>query len=318
MASEGDTLNRGVGSLVHLCQRVAVKHVDSITSLGDMNYDLVKPILEGCSAETLLRLEKASPHLQEDTQELWRTLCSKRFPVVTERYREGESSAPKSWRNHYYTLLKEEEQRLDAIGSKIRSQRLEADEGKKGREVKYIDRAPPLKRARWGPQPPKTLFQKTRSEASKIQKTMYTSRMIPPMPKGRDYRSSVSPAVGDLLPKPSPSYTNRVTVNTVIRRQSVSSAASTTSAAAAPVGGPPLQTNPKITSTTSQLTHTSGTTTSCHKPIDESHAHNKTPESPSPASTQFPPHLKPPNPMKKDLMATLFVPKHKAYSQRTK
>ncbi|KAL0577933.1 hypothetical protein V5O48_004040 [Marasmius crinis-equi] len=316
MASEVDTLNRGVVSLVHCCQRVAAKHADAISSLGDMSYDLVKPILEGCSAETLLRLEKASPHLQQDTQEIWRALCFKRFPVPTERYREGESSRPNSWRSHYHALLKEEEQRLEAVGSRIRSQRLEADEGKKGREVKFIDRAPPQKRARWGPQPPKTLFQKTRSEASKIQKNMYTSRMIPPMPKGRDYRPPTTTSVGDLLPKPSSNCTNRVTVNTVIRRQSLSSTATATSAA--PPSRSSSQAKPNTAPTTSQQFDSSVSTNNCHKPVGESHAQNKNTVTSSLSTTQSPPHPRPPISVKKDLMSTLFVPKHKAYSQRTK
>lgn len=55
-----------------------------------------------------------------------------------------------------YTDLKEqhleraEARRIEEIGSKIRSQRLEAEERKKEREVKFTDRLPPPKRSRTG------------------------------------------------------------------------------------------------------------------------------------------------------------------------
>ncbi|KAF9265564.1 hypothetical protein L218DRAFT_146452 [Marasmius fiardii PR-910] len=310
MGTEGDSINRGVASLVQCCQRVAAKHADSISSLGDMSYDLVKPILEGCSAETLLRLEKASPHLQEETQEIWRDLCFKNYPVATERYREGESSCPQSWRNHHFVLVREEKERFEAVGSKIRTQRLEAAENKKGREVKFIERAPPQKRSRWNTvQPPKTLFQKTRSEASKLQRNIYSARMIPPMPKGKDYRPTTG--VGDLLPKPPTSYPSRVTVNTVIRRQPLSTSTSTTFTPAS------VQSRSKglsITPTSPPINSTPAIINDCKL----GYTQNKNPSPSSNSPSKSPPLPKPPTPVKKDLMATLFVPKHRAYSQRTK
>ncbi|KAG7092654.1 hypothetical protein E1B28_008991 [Marasmius oreades] len=313
MVSGGDSLNRGVLSLVQCCQRVAAKHADSISSLGDMSYDLVKPILEGCSAETLLRLEKASPHFQEETQEIWRNICFRSYSKATERYREGESSSPKCWRNYYFVLVKEEKERLEAVGSKIRTQRLEAAENKKGREVKFIERAPPQKRSRWNTiQPPKTLFQKTRSEASKLQRNIYSARMIPPMPKGRDYRPTTD--AGDLLPKPPTSYTSRVTVNIVRRQQPLSTAMSTASHLSCPPSAQAKSKELSITPTSPPIIASSVLTNDYRL----GYTQNKNPPPSSNTHTQSPSLPKQPAPVKKDLMATLFVPKHKAYSQRTK
>jgi elongin-A len=98
MTTDLETSNRRIPTLVTLCQRgeddrlhrktdrlhpltVASTHVDcmcrrsriipgsnsciAITGLGDdLTYPLVKPILERCSAEQLLRLEHASPVCQ--------------------------------------------------------------------------------------------------------------------------------------------------------------------------------------------------------------------------------------------------------------
>lgn len=73
-----------VPTLVQYCQRVAAVHVDgrwfglsalcirtqrhtAISSLGDeLRYDLVKPILERCTVDQLLRLEQASEVCNHD------------------------------------------------------------------------------------------------------------------------------------------------------------------------------------------------------------------------------------------------------------
>lgn len=95
-----------------------------------------------------------------------------------------------------------EAKRFEEIGSRIRSQRLEAEERKREKETKFTSDLPPAKRARgctcvdhriftqWlipslcsgnGAAQPKSLFQKTRTEASKVQKSMFGPQMRPPM-----------------------------------------------------------------------------------------------------------------------------------------
>ncbi|KAJ3782354.1 RNA polymerase II transcription factor SIII subunit A-domain-containing protein [Lentinula aff. detonsa] len=225
--SFGCNNNRRIQSLVQLCQRVAGNHIESISSVGELPFTLVQPILERCSAEQLLRLEDASPHLKGDTEELWRTLCRRTYSAMMERLEDGTDTVPDSWRTHFYILREAEARRLEEVGSRIRSQRLEADERKKEREVKFTERLPPPKRQRTGwnmPTQPRTLFQKTRSEASRLQKNMYNTRMIPPMLKAKDYRATGSIASPPLLAQTS--YSNRVTVKTVTRRPSSTTAGS--------------------------------------------------------------------------------------------
>lgn len=47
-------------------------------------------------------------------------------------------------------LKHEEERRFERLGSKLKAQRMEAEERKKEREVKLTDRVPPPKRPRTG------------------------------------------------------------------------------------------------------------------------------------------------------------------------
>jgi hypothetical protein len=51
---------------------------------------------------------------------------------------------------HEQVLKHEEERRFERLGSKLKAQRMEAEERKKEREVKLTDRVPPSKRPRTG------------------------------------------------------------------------------------------------------------------------------------------------------------------------
>jgi len=223
MSSEIDTPCRRIPSLVHYCRRVAAAHVDAIASLGDtVSYELVRPILESCSADSLRRLEDATPHLQAYTNALWRQQCFREHPSDAEEYSSGSLVPPKSWRDLFFDLRAKKEKRLEEISARMKSQRLEAEERKRQKEIKFTDRLPPAKRARGWISPPqqKSLFQKTRSEASKIQRTMFEPRMRPPMPAAQTNRQRLRNVVPE-LPSPSqPASGSRVIVRPVVHRQS--------------------------------------------------------------------------------------------------
>ncbi|KAK7054649.1 hypothetical protein VNI00_003112 [Paramarasmius palmivorus] len=244
----------------------------------------------------------------KSSTEIWRDLCYRVYPGMMERSRDTTTSTPKSWRKHYFVLREAEAKRLEEIGSRIRSQRLEAEGRKKEREVKMTDRLPPPKRAKtWGTATqPKTLFQKTRSEASKMQKNMYHARIIPPMPKAKDYgppKASVSLSTTPLLPPPVEGYANRVTVN-IVKRPVMTS--TTTPKKSAAVDKP----RPTITVTSSPHTRPEDR-------VDHSQPTHHIPVPSTPTHSGSLP-MKSPSTFKKDPMATLFVPKHRAYSQRTR
>jgi elongin-A len=130
--------------------------------------------------------------------------------------------------------------------------------------------------------PPKTLFQKTRTEASKIQKTIYSARIIPPMPRVREYRVLSNASVKSPPSPPTSSSGTRVTVKSIsYRRPSASSLAAPASA----LSHPPFTKKPLAA-----------------------------PGSP-PTSPTLQDSRQPPTPSKKDPMAALFMPKHRTHSQ---
>ncbi|KAF5389855.1 hypothetical protein D9757_003615 [Collybiopsis confluens] len=247
--------------------------------------------------------------------DLWKTLCFRTFPLIVVRHNDKTAAAPGFWRDYFFVLREAEAKRLEEVGSRIRSQRREADERKREREVKLTDRVrlPPPKRQRTGwniPTQPKSLFQKTRSDASKLQKNMYNARMIPP--KGKEYSHSARISGSTTLPPSQPSYSNRVTVKTVIRRPPTGSMETSASVSAVPKDAP-TSTKPATspTSDTSPVLSTNNDVQ--HSPKQHSPKHV-----PSDMQSLLPPaekSAKPQTMTKKDRMASLFVPKHRAHSQ---
>ncbi|KAJ3559318.1 hypothetical protein NP233_g11294 [Leucocoprinus birnbaumii] len=322
MSDTESTANGRVPTLVQLCQRVASSCVDSVTTFGDdLSYPLVKPILERCTAGQLLVLEESSPHLLEDTLEIWMQLCIRKYPTAVEKYLDDDLLEPTSWRERYKVLEREEQRRFERLGSKLKAQRMEAEERKKEREVKLTDRVPPPKRARtWGaPVPQRTLMQKTFSEASKIQKAMYHSRMIPPMNNGKTYRVLTKPAC-NIMPASTPADSNRVSVNTVQKRAS-------SNCSAPPRTSPPSSSTLQTSSARTQLSDkprpnvgsvASPTSPSASSPVPRQSGSTPLKRLPaaSPGASPDARSIKPMAPVRKDPMASLFVPKHRAYSQR--
>ncbi|KAF4576668.1 hypothetical protein EYR36_000735 [Pleurotus pulmonarius] len=283
-----ESSNCPVPSLVYFCQRVAISNVDAISSLGED-----------------LRIEDVNPSLRAGTQGIWEDLCFKTYPLAAERLKENTIEC---WRDTYFELRESEARRLEELAHKMRKQRTAAEDKKEERKVKFTDRLPPAVSKRPGgisPQP-KTLFQKTKSEAFKLQRTMYSLRSVPPMVNGKTYRVIPPSPKPPLLPPPtSMPLSSRVTVTTVRHAR------------------PPAS--------------SSGTSSSDNSCSDRATSHSSSPgpspgKLPLPRTPQSTPHEataidqatpgpttpRKKAPVKKDPASALFMPKHRAYSQRTK
>ncbi|KDR73581.1 hypothetical protein GALMADRAFT_280740 [Galerina marginata CBS 339.88] len=306
MEQEQDGHHRRVLTLVQLCQRAAAAQVDSIYSLGDdLTYSLVKPILERCTPEQLIHFEQLSPHLRKDTPEIWKDLCFRKYRLMAiERYSFDDGpQEPDSWKSRFFALQDAEAKRIEEVGSKLRTQRMEADERKKEKEVKYTDRIPDAKRPRttWNA-PPKTLFQKIKSEASKVQRA-YSARVLPPMPTFKNYRVLPHTSGAALPSAPSATTGSRVVVNTVLHRRS--STLPSTSHTTTPNKGTSISTS---ISPLPPRTETPNKPTTTVVPVSPS-GDSVTPSCSVAESPRT--HSKVPITTKKDPMASLFVPRRK-------
>jgi len=298
-----DPALRRVPSLVSYCQRVLSAHADAITCLGDdIRYDVIKPVLECCSADTLLRLEQSSPvslfrnhiiiplivdsvsrtrHIRHVGRDRQIRLPSS--PLLAEQLaRNGDQQ-------HIRTqLLREAEaHRLEEAASRLRNQRMEAAERKREREVKLTDKLPPAKRARaWGTSSqPRSLFQKTKNEATKLRRTLYAPRLPPQTPHNKVHR----PETPNPLVVPSTKPVGQVPVKTVtVTRPSASL--------------------PQTKLRPAQPTNVEGSVSK------KDLAPPQLPSPHPPSQLTEPRPSKPPIP-KRDPMASLFMPKHRALSQ---
>jgi elongin-A len=201
--------------------------------------------------------------------------------------------------------------------------------------------------------PAKTLFQKTRSEASKLQKTIYNARVLPPMPTAKTYEVAPQMAIAS-----SSTSSSRVTVNTVIKKRPSSSTplklpalrnVTSESALSAKSGAVTLPTPQPLTTTrvSSSPTNTPNSSSRvtvntvikrrlspapltlpasrnvASKPVLSAES-GGTVTLPTSSPTDAPQASEPPRiakspnktSIRKDPMASLFVPKRKAYSQR--
>lgn len=295
MSLESESQLRRIPTLVSYCQRVLSVHADALSCLGEgIRYGLIKPVLECCSADTLLRLEQSSPYLAENTSDLWERLCFKTYPLLAEQLARSGELHPDSWSEQFFLLREAEAHRLEQVTSKLRNQRMEAAERKKEREVKLTDRLPPTKRARASGNQPKTLFQKARNEV-KLRKSLYTTRILPPMAQGKTYRiSSSSASVKPPTPPCKRSNNYEITESVIIKRPSFASTAPSSvsplqSPDEAPASAPPSPSKPS--------------------PFAGPHSTVLSPQSsPTQAEARLPIQ-------KKDPMASLFMPKHRAFSQ---
>lgn len=320
-----------VPSLISLCQRVAANHAESISNLGSqLRFGLVRPMLERCSPDQLMRLEEASPDLKSSTSDIWKNMCLQKYRMLADEYYsvEKEPQEPDSWRNRFYFLQEAEIKRFEEVGQRIRSQRMEADERKREREVRFTDRVPPPKRLRtgvWGtPSQPKTLFQKTRTEASKIQKAFFNSRSLPHRHVGgKTVRVHATPD-HTILPATPKSIPGRVTVNTisVARRDLPSpspsaSSSNTTSPSTRPspqAFSSSFDRHPHLTARSHKPELPTAKTAPLQAPPSRNTAALLADSLASPMPRYTSQSLK--SPMKKDPMASLFVPKRRAHSHR--
>ncbi|KAH9900824.1 RNA polymerase II transcription factor SIII subunit A-domain-containing protein [Cubamyces lactineus] len=303
MSSDPEPGGRRLPSLVQYCQRVASTHANSFERLGEgLPEELLRPILNSCSAETLWRFEEEDPYIAAYTTDIWRNMCLKTYPRFA---REPEESGSESWKDEFARCKEEDEQRLERAAAKLREKRQLDEERRKETSIKITDKLPPAKRARWGVSPsPKTLFQKTRSETAKLQKGVFSTRMTRPSTQRRPIVRNYAGASTSARPPPPPLPPTSMS-------SSIASGSRVTVRAVAVPRKPP----PAKQALSTAVNPNAGRASSALSPPPPSAKEGNPPQMPSsPPDGRPPPPLVRPPP-KKNPASTLFMPKHHAYSQ---
>ncbi|GMT05646.1 hypothetical protein PENTCL1PPCAC_27820 [Pristionchus entomophagus] len=101
-----------VPRLFDCCIMVLQNHINDIDSFGDIPYHIVKPILEKCTWNQLMEIERKNPYLEEDSDELWEKLVSKHHPTKP-------SSKHESWKEMFVRCENESSDRLRMLSERI-------------------------------------------------------------------------------------------------------------------------------------------------------------------------------------------------------
>ncbi|THH17112.1 hypothetical protein EW146_g3633 [Bondarzewia mesenterica] len=279
------------------CSRVAVAatHVDEIDSLGDVTREFyTSKASTTVIAHASLPLDFPSISSRRPMNYgkicVFGSILLRLIAIILEYCKSLHHG-----KSIFFSVRELEAKRFEEIGSRIRTARMEEEERKKEREIKFTDKIPPAKRARsWnGPSQHKTLFQRTKSEASRIQKSVFGASMHPPMFTAKSYRIVPHTASAKPPPPTTPSPSgSRVVVKTVAVRRPTQ-----------PCDPPSLSSSSD--SGTAQKPVGTLTPKRVSKPI----AIDLSPASPPPRMP------KPPSVAKKSAPSSLFMPKHRAHSQ---
>merc|ERR1719450_1173313 len=137
-----------VPSLFNQCMQILKENVEYIEEVGGLGYDILEPVLCMANEETLLRIEDCSPHLMEDTGQLWEKIVRKRWPKK-DKYGEYvvKREEMESWREMYERCTEEQAEKLARLRGQISGQVKKEQEGQKKTKLAYVDIAPKAPRS---------------------------------------------------------------------------------------------------------------------------------------------------------------------------
>lgn len=122
-------------SLEQMCVDHIAAHLDRYSFLDALPVSLMLRALAKASAEQLGRFEKANPRLLGETESLWRVLCKRSHPTV----RESEKPASSTWKAWHAALAKRKDDKLSALGARLKAMQKDAVAEKQSNAVKPIN-----------------------------------------------------------------------------------------------------------------------------------------------------------------------------------
>ena len=126
-----------VPSLFKLCGAVVSRHIGEIRSFGGIPAQLIADanILETCTAQILERIEAINQWQDAvELDPLWKRHCiAARYGDIHSKH-EGSSG----WREHYFRIKKRNEDRLAAVGKKVKAISNREEKKKLSRSARFV------------------------------------------------------------------------------------------------------------------------------------------------------------------------------------
>ncbi|KAL1310921.1 hypothetical protein AAFC00_001146 [Neodothiora populina] len=122
-----------VPSLIEMCQRAAIRDAIDIRDVGELPYRLVRPMLRKITNPgQLAEIEEASPHIAEDSGEIWRTFIKRDIPDGDRKMQANAPANPADWGKVYRKLKRADQRQQDAAEEQLKA----ALSGKKSEKAK--------------------------------------------------------------------------------------------------------------------------------------------------------------------------------------
>ncbi|KAK9465296.1 RNA polymerase II transcription factor SIII subunit A-domain-containing protein [Lipomyces arxii] len=125
-------------SLFRLSLNACFANSNRIMDIGDIRYDLVKPVLSEMGPNQLLTIEQNSPHIKPDSDELWTAILQRTFS----QEEIGEYNSIKKNRDvrvQYAGMMKARARRIQKASDKVRAQYDNLQKDKQKKQIVALD-----------------------------------------------------------------------------------------------------------------------------------------------------------------------------------
>ncbi|WWC96874.1 hypothetical protein V866_003749 [Kwoniella sp. B9012] len=193
-------LEMGAKSLRDLCMGVIKTHSARIWDIGDLEYPLIKPLIDEVPIEQLQEIESNSPHIKKDSDWLYEIFLLQDYPLFHERCQDRHGEPRTSgWRRMYKKAKEDFHVRQTQAADRVAARYKQLEEEKASKRIVVMDRIIPDKKptkSGWGrgtggssssvPRP-QSAIAKARLEAqrARVALTHASGRYIPPTPQRR-------------------------------------------------------------------------------------------------------------------------------------
>ncbi|KAK9367837.1 RNA polymerase II transcription factor SIII subunit A-domain-containing protein [Lipomyces kononenkoae] len=110
----------GPMSLFQICLQTCMLHGNRIVDVGDIPYDIIKPVLSRMTPSQLIAIEQKSPHIIPESNELWEGFLRRSFSE--EEIKDVTARKVRDVRKQYFMLLEARRLRLKKTSEKVKAQ----------------------------------------------------------------------------------------------------------------------------------------------------------------------------------------------------